>query len=72
MKMRISSTCLPVIALLLLALPGAAAGNLLIQGATLIDGTGKPPIVDARILIEGNVIRRVDSKNKSAPSRPFH
>jgi hypothetical protein len=62
--------CLPAIAWLLLALPDAHAGNLLIQGATLIDGTGKPPIVDARILIEGNVIRRIWRGAEAAPSLP--
>jgi len=55
---------------LLLALPDADAGNLLIQGATLIDGTGKPPIADARILIEGNIIRRIWSGAEAAPSLP--
>jgi len=62
--------CLSAIAWLLLALPDAGAGNLLIQGATLIDGTGKPPILDARILIEGNVIRRIWRGAEGAPSLP--
>ena len=70
MKTRISSIFLSAIATLLLALPEANAANLLIQGATLIDGTGKAPIVDARILIEGNVIRRIWSGAEAAPSLP--
>lgn len=35
----------------------------LIRNAALIDGTGKPPILDAAILIEDNQIRAVDSAN---------
>ncbi|PYS40783.1 MAG: hypothetical protein DMG14_09435, partial [Acidobacteria bacterium] len=62
--------CLSVIATLLLAVPDANATNLLIQGATLIDGTGKPPIVDARILIEGNVIRKIWNGTEAAPNMP--
>src|SRR5437763_5009463 len=34
----------------------AKAANLLIHGATLIDGTGRAPIANARILIECNAI----------------
>ena len=59
--------CLSSIAILLLALPDANAKNLLIQGATLIDGTGKAPIADVRILIEGNVIRRIWSGADAQP-----
>src|SRR3989449_1639078 len=70
MNTRILSMCLAAIAWLLPALPDADAGNLLIQGATLIDGTGKPPIADARILIEGNVIRRIWRGTEAAPNLP--
>ena len=59
--------CLSSIAILLLALPDANAKNLLIQGATLIDGTDKAPIADVRILIEGNVIRRIWSGSEAPP-----
>ncbi len=62
--------CLRAIAALLLALLDASAANLLIQGATLIDGTGKAPLADARILIEGNVIRRIWSGPEALPSLP--
>ncbi len=61
---------LPAVAWLLLALLDANAANLLIQGATLIDGTGKAPLADARILIEGNVIRRIWSGAEAAPALP--
>ncbi len=33
--------------------------NILIFGATLFDGTGKPPVVDAAVLVSGNTIARV-------------
>src|SRR5689334_1460365 len=46
----------------------AAAGNLLIQGATLIDGTGKAALSDANILVEGNVISKVWSGNAGRPA----
>ena len=59
-----------LMASLLLGLPEANATTLLIQGATLIDGTGKTPLADARILIEGNVIRRIWSGAEAAPSLP--
>lgn len=62
--------CLALLALAGLCRPAANARNLLIQGATLIDGTGKPPVQDARILIEGNTIRQIWSGEGSAPSLP--
>src|ERR1700687_3413520 len=39
--------------------PVASASNLLIQGGTLIDGTGKAPVANANILIVDNTISRV-------------
>jgi Amidohydrolase family/IPT/TIG domain len=39
--------------------PGASASSLLIQGGTLIDGTGKAPIANANVLIVDNTISRV-------------
>src|SRR5437867_4328187 len=70
MKTRIWSTCSLAIACLLLFLSDANAANLLIQGATLIDGTGRAPLAGARILIEGNVIRRIWSGAEAAPPLP--
>src|SRR5437879_5026919 len=61
---------LQVLAILLLFCSSAHAADLLIQGATLIDGTGKAPLAGARILIEGNVIRRIWSGAEPAPSVP--
>jgi hypothetical protein len=70
MKARISFVCLSAVVILLLPLAEANAANLLIQGATLIDGTGRAPIADARILIEGDVIRRIWSGAEAAPALP--
>ncbi|MSO19060.1 MAG: hypothetical protein EXQ56_01120 [Acidobacteria bacterium] len=50
--------CLMIV-VLTLALQSAGAENILLQGGTLIDGTGKPAQVNANILIEGNVISKV-------------
>ena len=48
------------VALLALAVSrDARAASLLLRGATLIDGTGKPPVSNANVLIEGNHITRV-------------
>ena len=55
--------------LLILSLP-ASARNLLIRGGTLIDGTGKAPIQDARIFVEGNVIRRIWTGDGATPNLP--
>ena len=41
------------------ALGGAQQSMLVIENVTLIDGTGRPPVADVTILIEGNRIRRV-------------
>ena len=39
-------------------------------GATLIDGTGKPPLPDSAIIIDGNKIKEVGSKNQiKAPEK---
>src|SRR3954470_13122956 len=38
---------------------GAQAQNLVIQGGTLIDGTGRAPIENSVIVIEGNRIKAV-------------
>jgi hypothetical protein len=51
-------------------LPSAQTSSLLIRGGTLIDGTGRPPLPDARILIVGNTIQRVWSGDAGAPQVP--
>jgi hypothetical protein len=56
--------------LFILGLSAASARNLLIQGGTLIDGTGKAPVQNVRILVEGNTIRRIWTGDANAPSLP--
>jgi hypothetical protein len=48
----------------------ADAANLLIRGGTLIDGTGRAPVENARILISGDVIQRIWSGDAGAPPIP--
>jgi imidazolonepropionase-like amidohydrolase len=36
----------------------------IIQGGTLLDGTGKPPVEDAVVVIEGNVITKVGKRRE--------
>src|SRR5262245_58326204 len=50
-----------VVAAALQALPlfGQATGRIALTGATLIDGTGRPPLLDAVVLIENGRIRAV-------------
>ncbi len=59
-----------VLGILFTLLPLAHAKNILIQGATLIDGTGKAPMPDSRILIEGNTIRKIWSGDAVEPLPP--
>ena len=66
-RIRTALVAVRILALLLLLLPtSAAARNLLIQGGTLIDGTGRAPLTNASVLIEGNVIQRVWSGDAPA------
>src|SRR5690349_5013903 len=37
---------------------------LVLEGGTLIDGTGKPPVADAVIVVDGNRIRSVGAKEQ--------
>ncbi|MBI4481546.1 MAG: amidohydrolase family protein [Acidobacteria bacterium] len=43
----------------------ASAQSIVIEGGTLIDGTGKPPLSDAVVIIEGNKIKTVSQKGKT-------
>jgi hypothetical protein len=53
------------------AAPRAAdARNILIEGGTLIDGSGSAPIPNARILVEGNRILRIWREGEAAPNLP--
>lgn len=57
-----------LLAVLIVALPAAhtrpvaQANVLVLEGGTLIDGTGRPPLADAVILVEGDRIRAVGSR----------
>ncbi len=48
----------------LTACTAPAGGPLVIVGATLIDGTGKPPLKDAFIVIEGDHIKAVGHQSQ--------
>src|SRR5579885_449721 len=48
--------------LFLLARPSWAEGTLVIQGGTLIDGTGRAPIKDAVVVVEGSRIKAAGPK----------
>ena len=67
MTRKIAAT---LVFLFVLCLPAANARNLLIQGGTLIAGTDQAPLRDARILIEGNVIRRIWAGDAAPQSLP--
>ena len=47
---------------------GAASKPLVLRGATLIDGAGRPPISDAVIVIEGDKVKAVGGKQTHYPS----
>jgi len=53
--------CAPLLGAFLFTfgVPVASGSSLLIQGGTLIDGTGKAPIANANVLIVDNTISRV-------------
>ena len=48
----------------LAACTAPAGGPLVIVGATLIDGTGKPPLLDTFIVIEGDRIKAVGHQSR--------
>src|ERR1051325_5781661 len=52
------------------ALSQANAESLLVRGGTLIDGTGRAPIANARVLITDGRIARVWSGDAGAPTIP--
>jgi imidazolonepropionase-like amidohydrolase len=63
-KLRIGA----LLAAVVLAGAGGAAQQrtLVLEGATLIDGTGRPPVPDAVVVIEGTRIRAVGSRGQVA------
>jgi len=48
--------------------PSAAPAALLIRGVTLIDGTGRPALPNASVLVEGNRITRVTDQSITPPA----
>jgi imidazolonepropionase-like amidohydrolase len=60
--------CLRLAALAALATVTAcsapAGGTLVLVGATLIDGTGKPPLKDALVVVEGGHIKAVGHQSR--------
>ena len=63
--------CAPLLGAFLFTfgVPVASGSSLLIQGGTLIDGTGRAPIANANVLIVDNTINRVwsGSENQNVP-----
>lgn len=54
-----------LVCLLVAALPAAAQQRtLVLEGGTVIDGTGKPPIADAVVVVEGNRIKAVGARGR--------
>jgi imidazolonepropionase-like amidohydrolase len=62
MKLRISA----VVVAIMLAVSGGGAQQrtLVLEGATLIDGTGKPPLPDAVVVVEGMRIKAVGARGQ--------
>ncbi len=48
---------------------GAAADTLLIENITLIDGTGRPPVAGASVLIDGDRIKQISRNSIDSPSK---
>ncbi|MHB1204389.1 MAG: amidohydrolase family protein [Rhodospirillaceae bacterium] len=65
MKTPMLSTLLMGVAVLLFSASGAMAQErpLVIQGGTLIDGTGRPPIKDSVIVVEGSRIKQAGRRD---------
>jgi imidazolonepropionase-like amidohydrolase len=49
--------------------PAALAGTLLIENVTLIDGTGRPPIAAASVLVDDDRIRLISRQPIDAPAK---
>ena len=60
----LAATCFGAAAL---ALNGAHAQTIAIQGGTLIDGTGRAPIENSVIVIEGNRFKAVGRSGSALP-----
>ena len=63
--MRHFTFSLTILLLAMAATSGQAQTTMVIRGATLVDGTGRPQINDAVIIIEGTRIRQVGTGGKT-------
>jgi imidazolonepropionase-like amidohydrolase len=65
--MRLLTPCLAAVLLLTSHAPLSAQASLLIENVTLIDGTGRPAVPNAWVLVEGDRITRVAVREIEAP-----
>ncbi len=63
-KRWIGATILPVLLVLLGAFGAAQDRTLVLEGATLIDGTGRSPVPDAVVVVEGTRIKAVGTSGQ--------
>jgi imidazolonepropionase-like amidohydrolase len=63
-------TLLLVLSLCVAGAPVGMARPLLIRGGTLIDGTGKAPLQNANVLMDGNLIQRIWTGNTAPVALP--
>src|SRR5690242_14178098 len=72
LRLRSIMSVLSPILLIMVSLPGnaqqASLGRpIVLRGATLIDGSGKPPLADAVVVIEGDRVKAAGDKNTAVP-----
>ena len=65
--MRLLTLCLAVVVLLTSQAPLSGQASLLFENVTLIDGTGRPAVPNAWVLVEGDRITRVAAREIEAP-----
>lgn len=65
--MRLLTPCLAAVLLLMSHAPLSGQASLLIENVTLIDGTGRPAVPNAWVLVEGDRITRVAVREIEAP-----
>src|ERR1700733_3136086 len=69
-SIRPGNLSIATLAMVICGAASARAQTLLVKGGTLIDGTGRTPIVGARIYIQDGIIRNVWSGESGAPALP--
>ena len=65
--MRLLTPCLAAVLLLTSHAPLSGQASLLFENVTLIDGTGRPAVPNAWVLVEGDRITRVAVREIEAP-----